>query len=95
MDITKSNPILSVQKISFNYPNSTQFKGINSVSLTAQPGKILAIIGKSGSGKTTLLKCIYGLEDLQEGKITLGNFNNKHYLVINNFIHRQKYCFPV
>lgn len=64
---------LSVHKISFNYPNSTQFKGITNVSLTAEPGKILAIIGKSGSGKTTLLKCIYGLEDLHDGKITVEN----------------------
>lgn len=67
----KSN--LVVNKIAFNYPNSTQFKGISSVSLAAEPGKILAIIGKSGSGKTTLLKCIYGLEDLHEGQITIGN----------------------
>jgi len=27
------------------------------------------VAGKSGSGKTTLLKCIYGLNDLQEGEI--------------------------
>ena len=73
MDSIASKSILTVNKISFNYPNSTQFKGITSVSLTAEPGKILAIIGKSGSGKTTLLKCIYGLEDLQAGQITLGN----------------------
>ncbi len=73
MDSIASKFILAVNKISFNYPNSTQFKGITSVSLTAEPGKILAIIGKSGSGKTTLLKCIYGLEDLQAGQITLGN----------------------
>jgi iron(III) transport system ATP-binding protein len=69
----KNKVILSVSKISFNYPHSTQFKGISSVSLKAEPGKILAIIGKSGSGKTTLLKCIYGLEDLQEGQITIDN----------------------
>lgn len=73
MDFITSKSILSVNKISFNYPNSTQFKGITSVSLKAEPGKILAIIGKSGSGKTTLLKCIYGLEDLHAGQITLGN----------------------
>ncbi|MES2513810.1 MAG: ABC transporter ATP-binding protein [Bacteroidota bacterium] len=71
--IIKNKTILSVSKISFNYPNSTQFKGISSVSLKAEPGKILAIIGKSGSGKTTLLKCIYGLEDLQEGQIIIDN----------------------
>jgi iron(III) transport system ATP-binding protein len=63
--------MLSVKKIAFNYPHNTQFKGISNVSLNANSGKILAIIGKSGSGKTTLLKCIYGLEDLQEGSITI------------------------
>lgn len=30
----------------------------------------MSLLGKSGSGKTTLIKCIYGLEDLQEGSIT-------------------------
>ena len=73
MDSIANKSNLVVNKIAFNYPNSTQFKGISSVSLTAEPGKILAIIGKSGSGKTTLLKCIYGLEDLHEGQITIGN----------------------
>lgn len=73
MDTIANKNILSVNKISFNYPNSTKFKGITSVSLTSKPGKILAIIGKSGSGKTTLLKCIYGLEDLQSGQITINN----------------------
>jgi iron(III) transport system ATP-binding protein len=32
---------------------------------------VLAVVGKSGSGKTTLLKCIYGLEDLEEGEVLL------------------------
>lgn len=68
-----NSTILTVKKISFNYPDSTQFKGINNVSLNVEEGKILAIIGKSGSGKTTLLKCIYGLEDLHTGQITIDN----------------------
>lgn len=73
MAFINNNTILEVNKISFNYPGSTQFKGITHVSLTADQQKILAIIGKSGSGKTTLLKCIYGLEDLHNGEITIGN----------------------
>lgn len=31
------------------------------------------MLGKSGSGKTTLIKCVYGLEDLQDGKVTINN----------------------
>lgn len=65
--------MLVVKKISFNYSGNTQFKGLANISLKTEPEKILAIIGKSGSGKTTLLKCIYGLEDLQSGEITINN----------------------
>jgi len=30
------------------------------------------LLGKSGSGKTTLIKCIYGLEDLTDGEVLIG-----------------------
>ena len=33
----------------------------------------MALVGKSGSGKTTLIKCIYGLEDLHGGEVTILN----------------------
>lgn len=42
------------------------------MSLQLGKGEILALVGKSGSGKTTLIKCIYGLEDLAEGEVLIG-----------------------
>jgi polar amino acid transport system ATP-binding protein len=39
------------------------------VSLTVEPGEIIAVIGRSGSGKSTMLRCINGLEPIQEGRI--------------------------
>ncbi|WP_338375324.1 ABC transporter ATP-binding protein [uncultured Flavobacterium sp.] len=58
--------MLSIQNISFSYLKQ---KTIPAFSLELEQGKTLAMIGESGCGKSTLLKLIYGLHDLDEGKI--------------------------
>lgn len=58
--------MLDIQNISFSY---TEKAVINNVSFTINKGQNIAIIGESGCGKSTLLKLIYGLYDLDEGKI--------------------------
>src|SRR6478735_7548012 len=42
---------------------------LKGVSLTVEPGQVVALIGRSGSGKSTLLRCINGLEAIQSGRI--------------------------
>ncbi|HEY7083761.1 MAG TPA: amino acid ABC transporter ATP-binding protein [Hyphomicrobiaceae bacterium] len=42
---------------------------LDRVSLTVEPGEIIAVIGRSGSGKSTMLRCINGLESIQGGRI--------------------------
>jgi ABC-type polar amino acid transport system ATPase subunit len=44
---------------------------LNGVSLDADRGELVAIMGRSGSGKTTLLRAIAGLESFQAGHIAL------------------------
>ena len=43
------------------------------VDLALERGEILALLGPSGCGKSTLLRAIAGLEDLDEGRIELGD----------------------
>jgi len=45
---------------------------LRGVSLTAQRGDVIAIVGSSGSGKSTLLRCLNLLERPHEGSFTLG-----------------------
>ncbi len=47
------------------------FQVLDDVSLTVRAGERIVICGPSGSGKSTLLRCINGLEDYQEGRITV------------------------
>lgn len=58
--------MLDIQNISFSY---TENPVIKNVSFTINKGENIAIIGESGCGKSTLLKLIYGLYNLDEGKI--------------------------
>ena len=44
---------------------------LHGLSLTAQPGRVLAILGRNGAGKSTTLKTIMGLLPLRSGQITL------------------------
>lgn len=58
--------MLSVQNITFSY---NVIPNLHAISLQLPKGKNLALIGESGCGKSTLLKLIYGLYDLNEGRI--------------------------
>jgi iron(III) transport system ATP-binding protein len=45
---------------------------LQGASFTAERGSIVSLLGASGSGKTTLLRCIAGLEQPEQGRISIG-----------------------
>lgn len=45
---------------------------LGDVSVTLAPGRLTALIGPNGAGKSTLLRALCGLEELQDGTVTLG-----------------------
>ena len=59
-------PILALRSISKRFG---AHQALDQVSLSIEPGEVVAIIGRSGSGKSTLLRCINGLERPDSGTI--------------------------
>jgi iron(III) transport system ATP-binding protein len=60
---------LVVENLHLQYGDNPILKG---VSMTLNPGEVVALLGASGSGKTTLLRSVAGLEQPSRGRITIG-----------------------
>lgn len=62
--------ILKIVSIEKYYGNKSSLtKAINNISLEANKGEFVAIMGASGSGKTTLLNCISTIDKVTAGHI--------------------------
>lgn len=61
-------PIVRITALRKSYGTNEVLKGID---LDVMRGEVIALIGKSGSGKSTLLRCINGLEQFQEGSLSV------------------------
>ncbi|MEP3348555.1 MAG: amino acid ABC transporter ATP-binding protein [Marinomonas sp.] len=60
--------LVNLHQVHKYYGDLHVLKGID---LDIKAGEVISIIGRSGSGKSTLLRCINGLEEYQQGGITL------------------------
>ena len=48
-------------------------RAVGDVNLTIEDGEFLVLVGPSGCGKSTILRMIAWLEDISEGKLTIGD----------------------
>ena len=61
-------PLVDIRGLRKRYGSNEVLKGVD---LHIDRGEVVSIIGKSGSGKSTLLRCINGLEQFQDGALTV------------------------
>ena len=60
--------MLQVSAIDLHYGAAQALRG---VSISAQPGKVMCVLGRNGVGKTSLLRAICGLQPIASGSIAL------------------------
>lgn len=62
---------ITLEDIGKIYPDGT--RAVGQVNLEVRDGEFLVLVGPSGCGKSTALRMIAGLEDITEGKISIGD----------------------
>ncbi|MHA6645798.1 ABC transporter ATP-binding protein [Mesorhizobium sp. A623] len=66
---------IGFENVSVSYGNLVV---LESLTLTVNPGEIVALIGPSGSGKTTALRAVAGFVRPSSGRITIGDRDVTH-----------------
>ena len=60
--------LLEMKNITKTFPG---VKALDNVSLTLRRGTVHALMGENGAGKSTLMKCLFGIYNMDEGKVYL------------------------
>ncbi len=61
---------ISFSNVNFTYPTATK-RLIENMNFTAEPGEMIALVGRSGSGKSTLASLITRFYEIEKGKISI------------------------
>ncbi|MBE2267824.1 MAG: ABC transporter ATP-binding protein [Anaerolinea sp.] len=66
--MAEESPLLAVSGVSYRYGS---FNALTEVSFEANPGELIALVGRNGAGKSTLLKSIAGWTRPSDGEVTI------------------------
>lgn len=67
--------------------NQHQRRLLDDISLTIEPGQLVAIVGGSGAGKSTLMKSLLGIEAITSGSVYLnGDHLKTNFNIYRNLI---------
>ena len=75
---TEARGRIEFRNVSFAYPGSSR-KVLRDVSLTIEPGQMVAIMGATGCGKSTLVSLIPRFYDATEGQVLVDGVDVRQY----------------
>jgi ATP-binding cassette subfamily B protein len=76
---------IKLDNVHFGYNEDRKI--LNGVSLTAEPGEMIAIVGSTGSGKSTIGRLLFRFYDVQSGSLSIDGQDVRD--VTQNSLHRQ------
>ncbi|KAI6228032.1 P glycoprotein 16 [Aphelenchoides besseyi] len=87
---------IEFRDVHFRYPSRPDVEVLKGLSLIAEPGKTIAIVGQSGSGKSTIIQLIQRFYDIESGLIRLDDYElrslNLQFLRENIGVVSQEPC---
>ncbi|MEV6864090.1 ABC transporter ATP-binding protein [Streptosporangium subroseum] len=70
--------VLELRDVHKDYPGDPPVRSVRGVSLSVEPGEMIAVIGASGSGKSTLLHLMAALDRPTSGSVRLDGHRVEH-----------------
>ena len=66
---------LALEKVTFSYDGEDQEPVLKEITLAAEPGETIALLGATGSGKSSLINLLPRFYDVQGGRVAMDGFD--------------------